>query len=253
MIMNERLLASLGIVGSEAKIYKALLKVHTATPFLLARAAGIKRTTAYHAAQMLARKGLVVEDATKRPRTFSIAGPERVKELVREEETGLKARVKVFKELAEELARRGSETFYPVPRIRFVEEEKLRRFLYAETSKWHESIMKADATWWGFQDHTFIDEYGKITDWYWKRAKAPLAVKLLSNHSATERKIAYKYPRRTIKFWNKANNFVSTTWVIGDYVVMVNTRRRPFYLVEIEDATFAHGLREVFKNLWPLI
>lgn len=251
--MNDKLLLSLGIAGSEARVYRALFQAKTASPAVLAKYARIKRTTAYHSLQTLARRGLIVEDITKRPHTFSVAGPDRIAEIIREEERGLRARTKIFRELADELARRGAEALYPVPQIRFVEEEKLKRFLYKETPKWHESIKRADATWWGFQDHTFIDKYGKITDWYWKHAKAPLAVKLFSNRSATERKIANKYPQRVIKYWNKASDFVSTTWVVGDYVVMVNTRRHPFYLVEITDATLAHDLREVFKNLWLLL
>lgn len=252
--MNDRLLLSLGVSGNEAKVYRTLIKMGTATPSLLAKGAGIKRTTAYHSAQTLVKKGLAVEDATKRPKVFTVAGPEHIEEVIHEEEINLKARTRVYRDLARELVHRGTEKFYPIPQIRFVEEEKLKQFLYKETPKWHESSIKSDATWWGFQDHTFIDHFGKITDWYWKRAKEPFVVKLLSNQSPTERKIAYKYPpRRKVKFWNKANSFVSTTWVVGDYVVMVNTRRRPFYLVEIKDVTFAHDLREIFRNLWPLI
>ena len=39
----------------------------------------------------------------------------------------------------------------------------------------------------------FIEHYGKITDWYWKRAKKGFFVKLLSNQSDVEKKISGKY------------------------------------------------------------
>lgn len=251
--MNDRLLSSLGIMGNEARLYKAVLKARSATPVVLSKMTGIKRTTAYHMARVLVDKGLLVEDSTKRPRVFLPASPQDIQEIIDQEKKKLNVREKKLKELANELSRVVAPESYSVPQIRFVEEEKLGQFLYKETMKWHESIMKTDATWWGFQDHTFIDNYSKITDWYWKRAKEPLSVKLLSNQSETERKISRKYPRRTIKFWNKANNFVSTTWAVGDYVVMINTRQHPYYLVEIHDVTLAHDLREVFKNLWGLV
>ncbi|OGZ07449.1 MAG: hypothetical protein A3D65_06450 [Candidatus Lloydbacteria bacterium RIFCSPHIGHO2_02_FULL_50_13] len=251
--MNERLLSSLGISGNDAKLYKAAIKARKATPAVLAKMIGIKRTTAYHMARTLVEKGLLREDTTKRPRIFLPATSEDIQEVIDKEHKQLGLREKSLKELSAELSRVTAEESYQVPQIRFVEEEKLKQFLYKETPKWHESLLKIDATWWGFQDHTFINHYSKITDWYWKRARVPLSVKLLSNQSAAERKMAGKYPRRTIKFWNKANNFASTTWVVGDYVVMVNTQRHPFYLVEIHDATMAHDLREVFKNLWSLI
>lgn len=251
--MNERLFNGLGIVGSEAKIYKAALKARHASPAALGKMTGIKRTTAYHIARALVDKGLLLEDSTKRPRVFSLTTPEDIQGLITEERGRSNAREKILKELAGELSSITAEEFYPVPHIQFVEEKKLEQFFYKEVPKWHKSALSVDATWWGFQDHTFIDRFGKITDWYWKREKESFFVKLLSNKSDTEKKWSGKYPRRTIKFWDKSNNFVSTTWVAGDYVIMTNTRRHPFYLVEIHDATLANDFREVFKNLWPLV
>lgn len=251
--MNERLLNALGMAGSEAKIYKAALKARKATPTTLGKMTGIKRTTAYHIARTLVEKGFLKEDSTRRPRIFSLASPEDIQELISEENKQLNAREKMLKALAGELSRITAEESYPVPNIRFVEEEKLEQFFYKEIPKWHKSIMAKDATWWGFQDHTFIDRYGKIADWYWKHEKESFFVKLLSNKSETEKKWIGKYQKRIIKFWNKANNFVSTTWVVGDYLIMTNTRQHPFYLVEIHDAALANDFREVFKNLWPLV
>lgn len=28
--------------------------------------------------------------------------------------------------------------------------------------------MEKDSTWWGFQDHTFVEHYEKWIDWYWQ-------------------------------------------------------------------------------------
>ncbi len=253
MGMDEKTLATLGMTGNEAKIYKVAIRARMATPAVLAKMTGIKRTTAYHIARVLAEKGLLVEDATKRPRTFSPASPKDIAFLVEREQKSFLARKQTLGALADELSRVAAQDTYPVPRIRFVEEEKLERFLYAETPKWYKSMLAVDATWWGFQDHAFLEQFGKITEWYWKRAKEPIAVKLLSNESAAEKRFAGKYPHRTIKFWKSAKNFVTTKWVVGHYVVVVNTRRHPFYLVEIHDTTFANDEREVFKNLWPLV
>lgn len=251
--MDEQLLSALAVFGSEAKIFQAVLNAGKATPATLGKMSGIKRTTAYHLARVLVQKGLLIEDVTKRPRVFSPASPQDIQSLIESEQRRFRVREKNLQRLSTQLSRTVAEEKYPVPEIRFVEEEKLEKFLYTETPRWHKSIMGADATWWGFQDHTFIDKYAKITDWYWRRAKEPLTVKLLSNQSITEKRVAGKYPRRSIKFWPKNSSFLSTTWVIGDYVVMVNTRLKPFYLVEIHDLTLAHDLREVFKNLWELV
>jgi sugar-specific transcriptional regulator TrmB len=251
--MNKQLLSSLGLTEKEAKLYNAVLKLKQASPATLAKIIGIKRTTAYHTARILVEKGLLRENLTKRPRMFSVASPQDIQELISREQKQFAGRAGILNKLSDELSRENADELYPVSSIHFVEEEKIRQFLYRETMKWHESAMKIDATWWGFQDHTFINNFGKITNWYLKRIKKAVHVKLLSNESDAEKRISGKYLGREIKFWNKTNNFLSTTWIVGNYVIMVNTRKKPFYLVEMQDVTLANDLREVFKNLWPLI
>lgn len=251
--MNQKLLNALNITNGEAKIYKAALKARKATPAMLGKMTGIKRTTAYHVARMLVDKGLLLEDSTKRPRVFLPATPEDVQTIIKDEQAKFNVREKLLRELAGELSRTTVKELYPVPQVRFVEEEKLEKFFYNEVAKWHKSTIERDSTWWGFQDHTFVEHYSKVVDWYWKKSGKEFSVKLLSNQSDIEKKIVGKYPKRAVKFWNKANNFLSTTWIAGDYVIMVNTRQHPFYLVEIHDATLANDMREVFKNLWLLV
>ena len=105
--------------------------------------------------------------------------------------------------------------------------------------------------WWGFQDHNFVMHYEKWIDWYWQTAPAKISLQLLSNQSEIEKTMqGKKYARRKIKFWSDAKNFTATTWICGDYVIMIITNQRPHYLVEIHDAVLAHNLREVFEGIW---
>lgn len=251
--MKEKLLTSLGLSVNETRVYKAILKTRIASPATLAIMTGVKRTTAYHTARMLVDKGLLIEDSTKRPKVFLSATTEDIQTLIDTERNKFVNREKVLQELSNELSRTGIDESYPVPQIHFVEEEKLEQFFYKAVLRWNESVLAKKVAWWGFQDHTFADHYTKVIEWYWKKTGEKLAVNLLSNRSETEKKMAGKYPRRNIKFWDKTNHFLSTTWVAGDYVIMINTRSQPFYLVEIHDATLANDMREVFKNLWTLV
>ncbi len=251
--MDDKLLLALDLAPREIKIYKTVLKSREATPVSLAKATGITRTSCYSIARGLVEKGLLVEDAGRRPRRFLPSSSREIDGMMGAERKRLAAREEVLKELQEALAQSVAEQRYPVPHIRFIEEEKLEAFLYATWPQWRESVLEGDATWWGFQDHTLVDTYREWIDWQWEHSSKNMEVKLLSNQSVIESKMAGKYPRRTIKFWDKASNFVSSTWVAGEYVIMVNTRERPFYLVEIHDATLANDQREVFKNLWPLV
>ncbi len=251
--MNEKIIASLGLAGRELKVYRALLKVPEVTPVALSKMTGIKRTTAYSIARSLSEKGLLVENSTKRPRTFSLASPKEIDALIADERMKFAARENMFKELSVELSRATAQKTYPVPQIRFIEEDKIEQFLFKQTPLWWKSMLATHSSWFGFQDHTFVEHFRDWIDWQWKKAPTDISLKLLSNRSEAETKLSGKYPRRAIKFWDKTDSFLSTTWVTGDYVCMINTRKHPFYLVEIHDATLANDQREVFKNLWPLV
>lgn len=56
---------------------------------------------------------------------------------------------------------------------------------------------------------------------------------------------------RETLFWKA--NFSSSFWIAGDFIIMIYTQNRPFYLIEIYNPVMAHNLREVFKNLWKEI
>jgi len=252
--MDEKMLGSLNLNESELALYKALLKAGNLTPTALAKAAGLKRTTAYSVARSLAEKGLIVEDITRRPRVFTPATADEVLSLIEVEKKKLLEREQSLKNLAGELSKISAESSYPVPTVRFIEEKKIDSFLNQQVEEWNKSLLATEPTWWGFQDHTFVEQYGDWITKYWKQSPETIDLKLLSNRTQAEVQMQKTVtPRRTVKFWGEATNFISTTWVIGDYVIILNTRNHPFYLIEIHDKLMANDQREVFKNLWPLV
>ncbi len=253
--MKDSLLSSLGLSPSEIRIYNSIIKIGPSTPPVFGKSAGIKRTTAYSLARGLVEKGLLSEDATKRPRLFSVASPAEVLALTRADKKRVAEREELLKGLAKELSTIAASPSYEVPTVRFIEETKIMDFLRQQAFVWDKNILESkETTWWGFQDHTFVEHYGEWISWYWDKWQEGIDLKLLSNRAPVEVKFGPKYAsRRHIKFWGEAVNFLSTTWAIGDYVVMINTRTRPFYLVEIHSKLLAHDQREVFRNLWPLV
>lgn len=252
--MTDGLLKSLGLEGKEAILYQEVLKSGASTPVALGKAAGMKRTTAYSIARSLVEKGFLREDATRRPRVFVAATSEEVLSIVDSERKRLNTKEDSLKRLSAELSKLSAKSSYPVPTVRFVEEDKIDHFLHQQSPIWNESLANTEPTWWGFQDHTFVEHYNEWILWYWKQSWKPINLKLLSNRAEVEIEFGKKVgPQREIKFWGEATNFHSTTWAIGEYVVMINTRSKPFYLVEIHDKLMAHDHREVFKNLWPLV
>ncbi len=251
--MDKRLLLSLGLSEGEARLYAEVAKAREISPSALAKEAGMKRTTAYSAARVLVEKGLLVEDTTKRPRVFRLAVADELALAISAEQKRSEDRQMLLKQLADEVSVTSAEKSYPVPKIRFVEEKNIGAFFRQETGKWNASMMETDATWWGFQDHTFVDHFSDWIRWYWERAPKGADTKLLTNLSSSERSMQGKFEHRHMKYWGEATNFISTVWAVGDYVIMLNTRQHPFYLVEIHDKLMAHDQREVFRNLWPLV
>ena len=255
--MDLSVLEPLDLNKNEIALYKAVLKSGHLTPAEIAKQTNMKRPTAYNVARSLVEKGLLVEDSTKRPAAFLLADPEQVLTQIEKEKKRLAEREESYKKIAAEISKITANKTYAVPTVRFVEENKIEEFLKKNAAVWDQTAIDLnETTWWGFQDHTFVEHFGKWIEWYWERWNQKVDLKLLSNRAQSEVKFAQKNAHRTkrnIKFWGEALDFYSTTWIVGEYMIMINTRTKPFHLVEIRDPMMAHDQREVFKNLWETV
>lgn len=259
MIAIEKTLNSLGLGHKEQVIYKLILEHGKIAPPLLSRLAKINRTTVYSVAKELKDKGLIVEDLGGKIVYYSPARDGELEKVVKKEIENLKTKETAIAELTEFIKNSPQSKTYSVPKIRFVEEADLESYLYEATARWTENQMQvgADKTWWGYQDHTFVEKFNKWIVWFWKQAPKEIDLKLFSNDAEIENKMKdEKIERRQIRFWqnnknnNKENNFTSSQWIVGDYIILIITNQHPFYLVEIKDAVMAHNMREVFKKVW---
>ncbi len=251
--MIKELLAGMGLNAKESRIYMVVLERQRVTPAQVAKITKINRPTVYGIVKKLSARGLLVEDLGSKTLYVMPTPPGDLAQLVKKEEEDSRAKIKLIEELSRELLAAKSGATYPVPKIRFIEEADLEKYLYARSPVWGESIGQYDKCWWGFQDQSFVEKYLGWIDWYWHHAAKDITLRLLSNQADIEKKVGNRYARREIKPWDKSENFTATTWILGDYIVMIRTSAAPFYLVEIHDATMAHNLRETFKNLWGLV
>ncbi len=249
--MIQETLQQLNFSPKEIEIYLSILQQGKALPTDIAKMTGINRTTVYSVAKELIKKGVIGEDIAG-PVSYLVAKPPRELDmLVAREEKTLQKKKTLVGQAIRELEKVAENTRYAIPKVAFIPQEDIDAYLYKRTPVWNESLLKYDMTWWGFQDDTFVEHYGKWIDWYWQDgATKSIALQLLTNDSEIEKEMEKKrYTKRKIKFWG-GTEFTATTWINGDYVVMIVTSQRPHYLVEIHDATLAHNLREVFKGIW---
>ena len=180
--------------------------------------------------------------------------PEELPNILKRDEEELQSKATALEALGNELALMKSSRNYPVPKVRFIEQDRIKQYLYSQTPTWDTSIGNYDNVWWGFQDHTFVEQYQEWIEWYWSRSDECITLNLLSNCADIEESMREKkLTRRRIKPWDKGAYFSATTWVLGDYLVMIVTDKEPYYLVEISDERMSENFRELFKNLWGLI
>lgn len=248
--MINELLKQLGFGDKEIAVYLALLQHGKITPASLAKIVGLNRSTVYSVAKELARKGVIAEDLGTKTLYLIAKPPQNLQVLAQKEEKDLEEKKNIIQNAIQELQSITKSTQYTIPKIVFIAEDELNDYLYKQTPVWDKSILQYDGTWWGFQDHSFVQFYEAWIDWYWQTgSNSKTLLKLLSNEVAEQIK-KKKYERRQIRFWKESHNFTATTWTLGDYVVMIATAQKPHYLIELHDAVFAHNQREVFKGVW---
>jgi len=244
-------LKKLNFSNKEVDIYLGVLKNGKITHTDLAKYTSINRTTVYSVADELIKKGVISEDLSG-PTTYLVAlPPEDLDNIIKKQEKELEEQKKVIDNAIKELKKVAGEVRYSVPKVRFIPEEDLENFIYKQTPLWNESLTKTKSDWLGFQDPSFVEYYSQWIDWYWTNAPKNIELKLLSNPADIEKIMGKrKYARRKIKNLKKKAPFTATTWVIGDYIIMLVTDKRPHYAIEIHNPVLAENQREIFKIMW---
>lgn len=254
MITNS--LEALGFNDKEIRVYLTILEYGKIAPAEVAKVTGINRTTIYSTAKELIKLGVITEDLGSTNRYLVALPPTDLVQVINREEKRLTKKKDILKETINELQSFTKNTKYSIPKITFITEEQVEDYLYKRTETWIKSIAEHGAnTAWGFQDTTLVSSYENWINWYWQKANpSGMVWKLLSNQTDIEQIMDKRnYTERDIKFWDTQTAFTASTWVCGEYLVMVVTNQRPHYLVEIHDAVLAQNMREVFTGIWKVL
>jgi predicted DNA-binding transcriptional regulator len=252
MTMIEKLL-EIGFTKTEAEIYLALLEHSRLTPASISRITGINRTTVYAAAAELVKRSVVIEDLSGKTKYLVALEPTSLLGEVEKESRKIRRQEQTVKSLIPELDLLPKSNNYSIPKIQFVEGKDIEDFLYKKTPIWEQSVKdKGGTTWWGFQDHSFVEDkrYLDWILWYWKRAPSYMDLKLFTNQSDIEEEMAKKQiEKRQMRLW-KGENFTSTQWILGEYIVSIVTEGKLHYLVQIRDSVLAESMRNFVKHSW---
>lgn len=101
--MLERELQKLGLSEKEAKVYLASLEIGPSTVQVIARKAGVNRSTTYVMIELLIKKGLMSSFERGKKRFFTAESPDRFMSLLFKEEAEIKEKTKSLEEILPEL------------------------------------------------------------------------------------------------------------------------------------------------------
>lgn len=251
--MPEKQFLQLGFNNNEKEVYLAVLRAGKIPVHRVASLTSINRTTVYSIAKKLSDLGLISEDKGQKVSYLVAEPPEKLLAIIEKEENEIQEKKLSVNVLITELSAIKSEKQYSVPRIKFIEETDLSEYLYGQSKTWSDSLNKYDSTWWGYHDSSATTAYGDWINWCWKQPfSQSVKVKFFSNNNEVEGQMNELHSNRLTKPLPTGTEFDSSLWIVGDYVLMVQTRMRPHYLVEIHDEVLARNQRALFKGLWSL-
>lgn len=153
--------------------------------------------------------------------------------------------------LAETLAPYFARKPFSVPKLQVFEgQDSVRNMLFDYLTEFQASLANNDYTWWEYQDPGFAAEY---TDWLratWKRKMPKEKYCVATNPATVEEKLKQLAPHRVMRFIPEHIRFVSTIWVVGDYICLIVTAKRPHYAFLLKDELLSTNLRAVFRMNW---
>jgi sugar-specific transcriptional regulator TrmB len=255
--MLEDKLKKLGLSDNEIKVYLCVLENTKVTPAMVARKTGVSRPTAYGVGKSLAEKGFIELDDLSPTLYFLALPPENIGKVVRKEKLELDEKIKTAEELVKDLSLVPKSKNYSVPKVKFVDENHMEQFLLDGIPRYSRSAQSYDKTWWGVQDHTFLEKYPDVFKIFFKESPKDIVSKIITNIDGVPvlQKVIYDdyIRRRNTKFWKAAEKIAVTQEVAGDYVLIINTRARPHYMIEIHDSVMAENQRQLFRGLWETL
>jgi sugar-specific transcriptional regulator TrmB len=252
--MREGLFNKLGLNASETRILLHLYEHGKARAATIARKTDLKRTTVYSILDELKSKGLVSIEQGKGAVFFVASHPSALVGVIGEQKRKLQEAESAAVELVEFLEPYFRTKNESIPKLKFYEGAKgVRTMLFENSAAWVRSMQATDGAFWGYQDHSFVEQHMDWLKFYWTRyhsKDARLTVKLFSNEAAIEKQLKGKVSRREIRPIAAEFQCETTLWICGDYIILISDRENPPYAVQLFDKAFAKNLRMMFKLLW---
>lgn len=236
-----------------------LLGIGASTPANLAKLCDLPRPTVYAILEELNAQGFVHEDLSASKKMFLPTPPEDLKAVLEPLRTEIDRKELLLQELTPLLKNATQGAMAYTPRIVHIPHTRIESYCFSQTAKWNASIKSTGTEYLGFQDTAAPEIFLDWVEWYWAHpGSKDISLRIISNSSDFEKDVMDKREdnhfggRRRILQWDGMGNLTFSTWICGDYIILCNTRQRPFYLTEIYDPSFAQSQRQIFEEVWKI-
>ncbi len=245
-------LLEIGLSAVEVRVYRALFEAGSATAQVVATKATLPRSTVYGALDLLKERGLISVSGAPRRQRFVMNEPSALLEMLSKEAARTEKRRQTATGLISMLAPQFKKCAWQPTRVNYAEGKKeVERLLYQFRPLWQASYRRLNHfTMWGYQDHTFVQEYKKWHEVAWTNRDPKQQIRLFSNKEGIAQQRAEMISGREIRLLPVGIEFASSIWIHGEYIVLGATREQPHYAVIMWDPILAKNQRAIFQFLW---
>lgn len=228
----------------EADVYLSLLELGKATVSVIARKAGLNRTTGYHILDSLTGKGLVSVSGSEPLQEFVAESPDKITELLQKKFEEYQKYLNQAKETVPQL-----KSFHNIsdrPKVRFYEGRQGLIDVYEDTLTSHEPL-RAYAN---FEDmHKALPDY--FPSYYLRRAKRGLNIRgvVPITAEALEREKHNKKEAREMVFVPHDKFYFSPEIDMYDNKVMIASWKEKLGII-IESEEIADAMKKIFELAW---
>lgn len=235
----------LGLKKNTAMAYIALLKLHKANPYNIAKEAGLERTTIYRIMEELAKKGLVNKVVDGKKFSYSAESPAKLKELLTNQEYILSEALPLL------LSIQGSKGKRPT--VKYFDDISGMRKVLLDSLNSKEKLRRDFSS-----VGTIVETLGKrfIQNQIEQRVKKGIKVLSLRCKNKDEEIKNDWYLKggntdilREVRYLNSTLQFEPTFFIYAHKVAVISSKNESYALV-VESAEFANAMKILFDIAW---
>lgn len=230
-------LERLGLTQVETKVYLTLLENGSAQAGAITKLSGIHRRTVYDAIARLIEKGLITYIKSDNVKEYQATHPERLMELLKEQEAGLASQMGRLEELYETQPKRHETSFFRGKRgIKALFDDQLAQ-AGIEILIQGATPAAVDAL------RFYFPQFDRM------RTKRGIKVKLLFDQRIKGKAYIKRIPLAQARILATAAPQDVVTCIYGDTVSIISFSEKPFGIM-IREQTVADQHRNYFALLW---